>query len=549
MDDGPSNEERPICFNEKKNRLRPNFLQEVAFQIDSSERHRERSDFYQNKDLLKEYCPHIFFFMETKVDRSRMERLRRKFRYQNGIEVAANGTRGGLSLGWTNEVDIRLLGYNDSCIDVMVTDSYNRLDWHFTGFYGAPDVRDRVGSWNLLRNLSHNFSEAWVVIGDFNEILSNQEKYGGRPREEKQTEAFSDTLDYCGLTDLGYQGRWYTWERGNFESTNIRERLHREVANLQWYKSFSNYKLVHLPNSTSDHCPIFLDLDLSENDKYVVKNRDFRFEKIWLLDESCHDEVKLLWDLNKHLNIPERLHAVSEGLSKWAMRIRRKKDGKLNSLKSRLNFLYNAPPNDETLEEIIEAKLELNLEIDKTEIYWEQRARSNWLKNEDRNTSFFHSLASNRCRMNKIMRIRCADGSFITEEDEMMKMVVNYFKELFTSSWQRDDDNTYEGVFSRISPFMNEQLLREFKVEDFREALWEIEPTKAPGVDGFHAIFFQKFWHIIEQDVAKFCLQVINREISLHEVNSTKIILIPKVRDADTMSLFRPISFVRSYTK
>ncbi|KAK5834917.1 hypothetical protein PVK06_010597 [Gossypium arboreum] len=212
------------------------------------------------------------------------------------------------------------------------------------------------------------------------------------------------------------------------------------------------------------------------------------------------------------------------------------------SLKSRLNALYNAPPNDETLEEIIEAKLDLNLEIDKTEMYWEQRARSNWLKNRDRNTNFFHSLDSNKRRMNKIMRLRCEDGSVITEEDEMMKMAVSYFKELFTSSRQRDDDNTHEGVSSRISPSMNEQLLREFKVEEIRKALWEMAPTKAPRVDGFHTIFFQKFWHIIGQDVAKFCLQVINREASLYEVNSTKIILILKVSDADMMSLFRPIS-------
>ncbi|KAK8369199.1 hypothetical protein V6Z12_A01G096400 [Gossypium hirsutum] len=166
-------------------------------------------------------------------------------------------------------------------------------------------------------------------------------------------------------------------------------------------------------------------------------------------------------------------------------------------LNSRLNALYNAPPNNETLEEIIEAKLDLNLEIDKIEMYWEQNARSNWLKNEDRNTNFFHSLTSNKHRMNKIMRLRCEDGLVITEEDEMMKTVVSYFKELFTSSRQRDDDNTYEGVSSRISPSMNEQLLREFKVEEILEVLWEIEPTKVSGVDGFHVVFFQKFWHII----------------------------------------------------
>ncbi|PPD83915.1 hypothetical protein GOBAR_DD19153 [Gossypium barbadense] len=113
------------------------------------------------------------------------------------------------------------MGYNDNCIDIMVINDGNRPDWRLAGFYGAPDIRDRVNSWNLLKSLSHNFSEAWVVLGDFNEILSNQEKCGGQYREEKQMDAFREVLDHCALTDLGYQGRWYTWENGNFESTNI----------------------------------------------------------------------------------------------------------------------------------------------------------------------------------------------------------------------------------------------------------------------------------------------------------------------------------------
>ncbi|KAH1073287.1 hypothetical protein J1N35_025615 [Gossypium stocksii] len=54
-------------------------------------------------------------------------------------------------------------------------------------------------------------------------------------------------------------------------------------------------------------------------------------------------------------------------------------------------------------------------------------------------------------------------------------------------------------------------------MEEITNALQEMGPTKAPGCDGFHAEFFQKFWHIIGQDWAKFCLQVLNREILLDE--------------------------------
>ncbi|KAA3460978.1 reverse transcriptase [Gossypium australe] len=98
-----------------------------------------------------------------------------------------------------------------------------------------------------------------------------------------------------------------------------------------------------------------------------------------------------------------------------------------------------------------------------------------------------------------------------------MKTAVNYFKDLFTSSRQSDDDTVYEGVPFRISSSMNEHLLRDFTVEEINDALREMGLTKAPGYDGFHVVFFQKFWHIIGQDVAKYCLKVLNREISLNE--------------------------------
>lgn len=57
---------------------------------------------------------------------------------------------------------------------------------------------------------------------------------------------------------------------------------------------------------------------------------------------------------------------------------------------------------DDLLAELLNVKLYLNMEMDKEEWYWEQRARANWLRMGDKNTSFFHKFASQRKRMNRI---------------------------------------------------------------------------------------------------------------------------------------------------
>ncbi|PPS07691.1 hypothetical protein GOBAR_AA12950 [Gossypium barbadense] len=87
---------------------------------------------------LKENRPHVIFLIETKLDARKMERIRRKFGYGNGIDVPSVGTRGGL--------------------------------------ISAPEGRRRVESWDLLKQLCQNFNGPWVVMSDFNEIVSNQEK-------------------------------------------------------------------------------------------------------------------------------------------------------------------------------------------------------------------------------------------------------------------------------------------------------------------------------------------------------------------------------------
>lgn len=44
--------------------------------------------------------------METKLDDKKMEKMRKRCDFHCGIEVSANGSRGGLCLAWKEGIDI-----------------------------------------------------------------------------------------------------------------------------------------------------------------------------------------------------------------------------------------------------------------------------------------------------------------------------------------------------------------------------------------------------------------------------------------------------------
>ncbi|KAL5547765.1 hypothetical protein UlMin_002996 [Ulmus minor] len=69
-----------------------------------------------------------------------------------------------------------------------------------------------------------------------------------------------------------------------------------------------------------------------------------------------------------------------------------------------------------------------------------------------------------------------------------------------------------------------------------------MNPSKAPGPDGFHAVFFQKNWDIVGPKVTKACLAILNDGASIKAFNTTYVTLIPKKKSPISVADFRPIS-------
>lgn len=101
----------------------------------------------------------------------------------------------------------------------------------------------------------------WLMLGDFNELLSSCDKLGGNLLILRQVQMLRDSLDSCDMVDLGFHGPRFTWVNKKEVVHFIQERLDKGFANLNWRGLYSEVAIHHLAHTHSDHCPVLLKLD------------------------------------------------------------------------------------------------------------------------------------------------------------------------------------------------------------------------------------------------------------------------------------------------
>jgi hypothetical protein len=135
------------------------------------------------------------------------------------------------------------------------------------------------------------------------------------------------------------------------------------------------------------------------------------------------------------------------------------------------------------------------------EMIWLQRSRVDWLREEDRNTKFFHHKAVWRAWKNKILNLKDDNGVVNTVPSDMQHMTVSYFKSLYTRDPTLNHASITELLQEKITQDMNEQLCKDFSDKEIADALFQIGPIKAPGPDGFPAHFYQHNWELVRDDI------------------------------------------------
>ena len=251
--------------------------------------------------------------------------------------------------------------------------------------------------------------------------------------------------------------------------------------------------------------------------------------------------IEQAWDPYRELSdlpIKERLTRCQNQLRWWNQTVFGNVNKNLRQKQTRLQQLELLNLLNDNEAEINELRMEVNEVLAREEIMWKQRSRVEWLQNGDRNTKFFHAAASQRWSKNRIEGLRDFEGVWHEEEGATEAIILDYFKNIFTSDCPTNFDASIDAIEECITPEMNKELLKEFKLEEVRRALNQMYPTKAPGPDGMPPLFFQKYWDIVGPCVLDCVLQALNSSIMPPRANETYICLIPKTKSPQNITTF-----------
>lgn len=197
---------------------------------------------------------------------------------------------------------------------------------------------------------------------------------------------FRDCLDFYGFKDIGFTGLPFTWCNYRFDGSLVWVRLDRATDSAEWMLKFPSLRLHHLAGFSSYHKPIWLCSD-DVHSRFYCPQRSFRFEEMWIKDESCEGVVHAMWDVSLEgdpmMNVLQKVNNCQSHLKSWNknvfgnIRLALVCKRKLLAKAEIVAVLGQGVGQVKILKEEINKLLELE------ECMWSHRAKTDWLQYSD----------------------------------------------------------------------------------------------------------------------------------------------------------------------
>lgn len=346
----------------------------------------------------------------------------------------------------------------------------------------------RPDFWDTLTTIGSAFTGPWCLLGDFNALLSQADKLGGRPVSSSSSGGFQRFITDFGLIDVGFLGHPYTWSNCRSGTSHIQERLDRCFANPPWKINCPNAVITHLPAIHSDHRPLLF----HSNPISQSYPKLFRFEAMWLDHPDTHRVIQTAW--SRDYSFSSKIQHTKNALKDWNKNVFGNIHQKIKQLHQTIDHLQTLPPDSTNLQ--LEAAAAYTLaELERREaVFWKEKAKTRWIEEGDSNTHYFHVTTLIHRRYNLVTNILDANNLWVTDMNHIGAQFESYFKQIFSSGHVLCPEEARCLFYSSLSAHNNATLTACPSPAEIHQIITSIGNFKSPGPDGFTVTFYKTFW-------------------------------------------------------
>ncbi|GMI73525.1 hypothetical protein HRI_001021800 [Hibiscus trionum] len=490
------------------------------------------------RSLFVRKKPKLLFIQETKVKDFSLSMFRRLGINQNfeKIFVPSNGSSGGIFSVW--EADFlkvsQVFTFTRFIVVLGIVKGYQH-NCGFLNVYGLAVEADREGFFADLLAFINSHEAIWCIGGDFNAYLGAEEKIGFSANSHT-INLFRSFIQDAALVDLPMNGGTFTWSNNRDPPTFIR--LDRFLVDRQLLTFFPNTQQILLSKSISDHNPVCL-----ENVKAPAHARPFKLFNYMMGEDGFKSLVENAFSKGKsNRGLFASLKELKKSIKQWSAVKPVDVRNQIQILEAQIDSEEKNIQHGIASSELPELRKKLWACLRKEESIWLQNSRLKWFKEGDRNTHYFHMVASNRRRHNAINSLVIEDQA-TSDQEEIRKGFYDHFYKVYNQSNTLPIDEI-KLSFAKLSIEQCMSMENEFTEEEVWAAIDSTDSSRAPGPDGYSMGFFKKFWHILKEDLLK-----VFRDFYAHRkwdsrINHSFISLIPKKLGPICPEDFRPISLV-----
>ncbi|XVF73335.1 hypothetical protein PTKIN_Ptkin12aG0193100 [Pterospermum kingtungense] len=458
--------------------------------------------------------------------------------------VLANGNAGGLITCWKNnffKVENKIVGQRFILV-IGVLQGTNFM-CGLGNVYAPNDDRERREWFEELSLVLNNTDCPWILGGDFNIIRTEEEKVGV-VYNTTAMDNFSSFIESIGCIDLPLSGGKFTWTSNRDSPTFCR--LDRFLCSPEVLLQFSNVVQKLWPRSLSDHYPVSLETNTTN-----WGPKPFRFYNYWLDSNGFKELVVKRWseiqgEVGSSRNVWFKLRELKIAIKGWAKEQGSIDHATINTIEEDIHKMEIAvqegSPWENVKAKVMAKRMQLWALHRAEERMWLQKSRVKWLREGDRNTSFFHLAAKIRKDRNSINQLSVNDSVYNRPED-IKRLIFEHFSSFFSKD-EAVQVLDLDCAFRKLRPESARDLEKPFSEEEVWEAVRNCDGNKAPGPDGFNFEFIKNHWEMLKDDI-------MNMMCNLHSsgeidalINKSFITLVPKCDNPITLKDYRPISLI-----